>query len=315
MTHPTESVPSVSEQRITGEPASEAKRPMADRPTVSESSTNATDNRYRALRRLPPFPSVATKLLRLLADEDVPIKKIVDLIKSDAALTAELLRVVNSPIYGFAARISSLQNAITLLGFQTVRSFALTVSMKGFLHTALRIDMLRHIWRHSLACALLCEELSTVCSSNMTRDDRAYTAGLLHNIGSLGLFVAHPRTYSELLADARGDNVLEKERTTLGIDHCEAGGWLARNWGFPDDLRRVVITHHEPLHDTQFDLADLVRVAVMMTDCLGFAFVPPAEPRTLADLRAMLPREAQYRFDPEPEALAARITARLDSFD
>ena len=291
-------------------PANEAKRQ-----TVNQSPANTTDDRYRALRRLPPFPAVATKLLRLLADEDVAIKKIVDLIKSDAALTAELLRIVNSPIYGFPARISSLQNAITLLGFQTVRSFALTVSMKGFLHTALRIDLLRHIWRHSLACAMLSEELSTVCSSNMTRDDQAYTAALLHNIGSLGLFVAHPRTYSELLADAREDNLLEKERTTLGIDHCEAGGWLARNWGFPDDLRRVIITHHHPLHDNKFELVDLVRVAVMMTDCLGFGFVPPDQSRTLADLRAMLPREAQYRFDPEPEALAARITARLDSFD
>jgi HD-like signal output (HDOD) protein len=291
-------------------PANEAKRQ-----TVNQSPANTTDDRYRALRRLPPFPAVATKLLRLLADEDVAIKKIVDLIKSDAALTAELLRIVNSPIYGFPARISSLQNAITLLGFQTVRSFALTVSMKGFLHTALRIDLLRHIWRHSLACAMLSEELSTVCSSNMTRDDQAYTAALLHNIGSLGLFVAHPRTYSELLADAREDNLLEKERTTLGIDHCEAGGWLARNWGFPDDLRRVIITHHHPLHDNKFELVDLVRVAVMMTDCLGFGFVPSGQSRTLADLRAMLPREAQYRFDPEPEALAARITARLDSFD
>lgn len=285
------------------------------RRTANQSPPPTTDDRYRALRRLPPFPAVATKLLRLLADEDVAIKKIVELIKSDAALTAELLRIVNSPIYGFPARISSLQNAITLLGFQTVRSFALTVSMKGFLHTALRIDLLRHIWRHSLACALLCEELSNVCSSNMTRDDQAYTAGLLHNIGSLGLFVAHPRTYSELLADARGENLLEKERATLGIDHCDAGGWLARNWGFPDDLRRVVITHHHPLHESKFELVDLVRVAVMMTDCLGFAFVPPAERRTLADLRGMLPHEAQYRFDPEPEALTARITARLDSFD
>jgi HD-like signal output (HDOD) protein len=314
MTHPTENVASVSEQRLGVEAAAGAKRH-----TANQDPANATDDRYRALRRLPPFPAVATKLLRLLADEDVAIKKIVELIKSDAALTAELLRIVNSPIYGFPARISSLQNAITLLGFQTVRSFALTVSMKGFLHTALRIDLLRHIWRHSLACALLCEELSTVCSSNMTRDDQAYTAGLLHNIGSLGLFVAHPRTYSELLADAHGDNLLEKERATLGIDHCEAGGWLARNWGFPDDLRRVVITHHHPLQENKlehkFELAQLVRVAVMMTDCLGFAFVPPTEGHTLADLRGMLPHEAQYRFDPEPEALTARITARLDSFD
>jgi HD-like signal output (HDOD) protein len=274
-----------------------------------------SDERYRALRRLPPFPSVATKLLGLLADENVPVKKVVDLIRADAALTSELLRIVNSPVYGFASRVSSLQNAITLLGFQTVRSFALTVSMKGFLHTALRIDLLRRIWRHSLACAIVCDEVAKVCASNIARDDRAYTGGLLHNIGSLGLFVAHPRTYEELLEGASGQNLLEKERAVLGIDHCEAGGWLARTWGFPDDLRCIVITHHHPLQEQTFELIDLVRLSVMMADSIGFAFVPPAKPYTLAELRGMLPHEAQYRFDPEPAAFVARITARLDSFD
>jgi HD-like signal output (HDOD) protein len=273
------------------------------------------DDRYRALRRLPPFPAVATKLLGLLADEDVAIKKVVDLIRADAALTAELLRIVNSPIYGFASHIGSLQNAITLLGFQTVRSFALTVSMKGFLHTALRIDLLRSVWRHSLASALLADELSKVCSPNLGREDGAYTAGLLHNIGSLGLFVAHPRTYAEVLEGARGEDLLERERATLGIDHCEAGGWLARNWGFPDELRRVVISHHQPVRENGFELVDLARLAILMADCLGFAFVPPAKEPTLVELRGMLPREAQYRFDPEPEAFVARISARLDSFD
>lgn len=274
-----------------------------------------SDERYRALRRLPPFPSVATKLLGLLTDENVPVKRVVDLIRADAALTAELLRIVNSPAYGFASCVSSLQSAITLLGFQTVRSFALTVSMKGFLHTALRIDLLRRMWRHSLACAIICDELAKVCGSNIARDDRAYTGGLLHNIGSLGLFVAHPRTYEELLEAANGQNLLEKERAVLGIDHCEAGGWLARTWGFPDDLRCVVITHHHSLMEQTFELADLVRLSVLMTDSIGFAFVPPSKPYTLAELRGMLPHEAQYRFDPEPAAFVARITARLDSFD
>jgi HD-like signal output (HDOD) protein len=276
---------------------------------------NPPDDRYRALRRLPPFPSIATKLLHLLEDDNVSVKKIVDLIKADAALTAELLRIVNSPIYGFSTHISSLQTSVAMMGFQTVRSFALTVCMKGFLHTALRIDLLRRIWRHSLACGILCDELSQVCPANMTRDDRAYTAGLLHNIGSLGLFVAHPRTYAELLEGTHGDCLLEKERSVLGIDHCEAGGWLARNWGFPDDLRHVVLTHHDAPRPGVFETPDLVRVAVLMTDGLGFAFMPRAAEQSFSDLRSLLPHEAQYRFDPEPEALAARITTRLDSFD
>lgn len=151
-------------------------------------------NRMTGTGRLPPFRSIATKRLQLLEDDNVSVRKIVDLIKADAALTAELLHIVNSPIYGFSTRISSLQTCVAMTGFQTVRCFALTVCMKGFLHTALRIDLLRRIWRHSRACGILCDELSQVCSVNMTRDDSAYTAGRLHNIGSLGLFVAHPRT-------------------------------------------------------------------------------------------------------------------------
>jgi len=274
------------------------------------------DDKYRALRRLPAFPAIATKLLRVLSHDDAEIKQIVDLIRADAALASELLRIVNSPVYGFAGRVSSIQNAVTLLGLQTVKSFALTVSMKGFLHTALRLDLLRRLWRHSLACGLLAEDLSIVCSASGARDDRAYTGGLLHNIGSLGLFVAHPRTYGELLTAARGQDLLNRERETFGIDHTEAGGWLAASWGLPDDIRQTVITHHQqPSQNGSFDLNDLVRVAVLLADALGFDVVSPAQQYALADVRSFLPHTAQYRFDPDPTVMLARITERLDAFD
>jgi HD-like signal output (HDOD) protein len=275
-----------------------------------------TDDKYRALRRLPAFPAIATKLLRVLSREDTHIKQIVDLIRADAALSSELLRIVNSPIYGFPGRISSIHNATTLLGLQTVKSFALTVSMKGFLHTALRLDLLRRLWRHSLACGLLCEDVSVVCSTSGAGDDRAYTAGLLHNIGSLGLFVAHPQTYGELLGEAKGSDLLDKERETFGIDHTEAGGWLAQSWGLPDDIRQTVIAHHQPpSQNGSFDLNDVVRVGVLLAESLGFDVVPPANNYDLADIRALLPHSAQYRFDPDPSVMLARITDRLDAFD
>ena len=273
------------------------------------------DDKYRALRRLPAFPAIATKLLRVLSHDDAQIKQIVELIRADAALSSELLRIVNSPAYGFPGRISSIQNAVTLLGLQTVKSFALTVSMKGFLHTALRLDLLRRLWRHSLACGLICEDLSVVCSTSGARDDRAYTAGLLHNIGSLGLFVAHPRTYGELLAVARGMDLLAKEQETFGIDHTQAGGWLAESWGLPDDIRQTVISHHDSPSQNGFDLNDLVRVGVLLADSLGFDVVAPADSVALADVRSFLPHSAQYRFDPDPSVMLARITERLDAFD
>jgi len=188
--------------------------------------------------------------------------------------------------------------------------------MKGFLHTALRLDLLRRLWRHSLACGLLCEDLSVVCSASGGRDDRAYTAGLLHNIGALGLFVAHPRTYGELLGAATGANLLAREKETFGIDHTEAGGWLAQSWGLPDDLRQTVITHHQPpTQNGAFDLNELVRVGVLLTESLGFDVVAPAKNYAMADVRSFLPRSAQYRFDPDPSVMLARVTERLDAFD
>ena len=273
------------------------------------------DDKYRGLRRLPPFPAVATKLLRLLSNDEVAVREIVGLIRADPALASELMRVVNSPLYGFPAHISSIQNAVTLLGLETVRSFALTVSMKGFLHTALRLDLLRRIWRHSLACGIICEEISGACSSSQGGDDRAYTAGLLHNVGRLGLFVAHPRAYAEILTQASEEDILDRERKTFGLDHCEAGAWLAHSWGLPQDLEGVIAGHHQPLSATGFELADLVRVAVLLTDALGFDVLAPARAYSLAEIRAMLPPAAQYRFDPEPEALTAKLTDRLDTFD
>lgn len=274
-----------------------------------------SDDKYRGLRRLPPFPAVATKLLRLLSSDNIAVAEIVGLIRADPALASELMRVVNSPLYGFPAHISSIQNAVTLLGLQTVRSFALTVSMKGFLHTALRLDLLRRIWRHSLACGMLCEEVSAACSASEGIDDRAYTAGLLHNVGRLGLFVAHPRAYADLLTQPSQDDILGRERQAFGIDHCEAGAWLAHSWGLPQDLEAVIAGHHQPLSGSAFDLADLVRVAVILTDALGFDILPPARVYSLAEIRSMMPPAAQYRFDPDPEVLTVKLTDRLNTFD
>ncbi len=273
------------------------------------------DDKYRGLRRLPPFPAVATKLLRLLSNDEVAVKEIVGLIRADPALASELMRVVNSPLYGFPARISSIQNAVTLLGLQTVRGFALTVSMKGFLHTALRLDLLRRIWRHSLACGMLCEQISAACSPSQVSDDRAYTAGLLHNVGRLGLFVAHPKAYAELLTAPANGDILERERNAFGLDHCEAGAWLAHSWGLPQDLEAVIASHHEAPSTTAFELADLVRVSVLLADSLGFDVVLPTHTYPLAEIRALLPAPAQYRFDPDPDALTAKLSDRLDTFD
>jgi putative nucleotidyltransferase with HDIG domain len=275
-----------------------------------------SDPKFRKLEDLAPFPAVATKLLRVLSRDDVNINEIVGLVRADAALASELLRVVNSAAYAHPTSIGSIQLAVTFLGFEKVKNLALAVSVKGFLHGILRLDLVRRIWRHSLACGMICQELSSACSSSRGSEDRAYTAGLLHDIGRLGLFLADGATYAALLSADEGAVNLDKEREAFGVDHCEAGAWLAKAWGFPEELQHVVATHHDPPGDgAKFELADLVRVGVLLTDWLGFDVAPPTQAYGMAHLRALLPKPAQYRFDPDPAELKSKLTFQLDAFD
>lgn len=274
------------------------------------------NEKYGDLRQLPPFPAITTKLLRALAHDDSQTKEIVNLIHADAALASQLLRVVNSALYGSRVPVTSIQNAVVRLGFQEVRNFALTVSMKGFLHTTLRFDLLRGIWRHSLACGLICDELASACSTNSySRDDNAYTAGLLHDVGRLGLFVTYPDRYADLLEHAQGADIMELERQAFGMTHCEAGGWLAQTWGLPEEVQLAASEHHQPPAAGESSLRNLVRLGVRLSETLEFDVVQPAHVSTLHEIRAMLPPAAQYRFDPDPVAMKARITEQMDAFD
>ena len=256
---------------------------------------------YRGLRELPSFPAIATKLLRVLSHEDAELRDIQNLIRTDAALTTELLRIVNSAAFGTSMPISSIQTAILRLGFERVRQFAMAVS--------------RRLWRHSLACGLIASDLSNACSTSMGHDDRAYTTALLHDIGRLGLFAAHPNEYAVLLEEATGADLRERERRAFGMDHCQAGVWLATRWQLGEEIRHVISTHHDPLSTGDFQPADVVRVAILLADSLGFDVIAPYRTFTLAEIRTMLPRSAQFRFDPEPGVFKTRITEQLDAFD
>jgi putative nucleotidyltransferase with HDIG domain len=272
--------------------------------------------KLRELQQLPQFPAVATKVLRVLSHEDANVREISDLIRADAALASGLLRIANSALYTFPSPITNIQQGLTMLGFEAVRRFVLTFSMKEYFQASLRLDLLRGMWRHSLACAWISEELSRVCPTVHCQGDLAYTVGLLHDIGRLGLFVLHPREYAALLSEGDTEKtILERELERLGIDHCEAGAWLATSWGLPDDVRRVTSGHHDLPGTGEFGLVDLVRVAVLLTDNLGFDVTPPRQAHSLAEIRALLPHAAQYRFDPDPVPMKSRISLKLDAFD
>jgi HD-like signal output (HDOD) protein len=278
-----------------------------------------TTDKFWALKELPPFPAIATKLLRLFASEEVQIREVVGLIRADMAFSSELLRVANSPIYGLRAQVSSVQHAVVILGFDTLRSFAMTISMKNFLRPAMRIDILRRVWRHSLACALICEDLSALCWKGGDRGarDRAYTAGLLHDLGRLALLAKYPKEYANLLAVVMENpfDLIETERELFDVDHCEAGGWLAKTWKFPAEIGEVASGHHELPQKGQPDTLNLVRSGVLLAGWLGFDVSPLLASHSMEDMRAMLPECAQAWVEADMEPKKAVIAKKLDSYD
>jgi putative nucleotidyltransferase with HDIG domain len=269
-----------------------------------------------ALRDLPPFPWIATKVMQLFAShaEDVEIRRLIELIRADASLSSELLRRANSPLYGLQSRISSLQHAVVILGLDQVKTLSMTIGISAYLRAALRLAVLRKCWRHSLTCALLAEELAPACG---IQPDQAYTAGLLHDIGRFALLVKYPQAYADLLSVVVENkfHLLESERDLFDIDHCEAGAWLAKQWGFPQDLALAVSQHHAPPEANKFDLLRLVHVCCRLADSLGFEVIAPSRAEQPEDIFAELPKRALALVQSDVTVLRERLTRKVNALE
>lgn len=258
------------------------------------SETKQQDRKVR-LARIPAFPPIVLRLLNLLSNQDVEIRDLVSLVSSDPAFSAQLLRVANSPLFGFSAQIDSLQSALVVLGLRRVRALTMTVATSNHMRAVLKIEELSRCWRHMLACAVLTEELARSCSVFL---DRAYSAGLLHDVGRLGLLLAYPEEYAAILRDADHNalDLLDCEKESLGMDHCEAGRILAATWNLPGDFQIVAARHHDSQEDCRLDLLTLVHLGCRLADVLGYWVVKPLQPKTLDQFHSSLPSLLQGRI-------------------
>jgi len=274
---------------------------------------------YWALKGLPPFPAVATRLLQLLATDDYEMHALVELIRADPMFASELLMATNSAKTGLPKEITSIRHAAAILGRETLRSFAVAVSLRMYIGRVARQDILANIWRHSLATAVNCEVLSECCPESRKdwRDDTPYVAGLLHDVGCLGLMVTHPVEYGQALSYAteKALDLREVEQRFFQIDHCAAGQRIARAWKFSPVIANVALRHHEPPAGGDFTLLELVKVGVLMADGLGYHAIPPLHAMTLAEVAELLPAAARVRFHRQIDGHPERIAERIRSFE
>ena len=229
------------------------------------------DDIVKNLEDLPSLPAVVMELLSSIDQEDVDISVLAKKVSHDQALTAKTLRLANSSLYGLQVKVTTIQQAITFLGFQTTRNLITAAAVTGcFAEGQCPGFDDKAFWRHSIATAACAKVLARRMRFNQ---DYAFTAGLLHDIGRLVLVSSYPALYQQVLTyrDANDCAVLDAERAVLGVDHVVAGVALAEHWNFSDTMKMAIQQHHDPEAPGAGFLATIIHVANAIVHALDLA--------------------------------------------
>ena len=203
--------------------------------------------RIQKLRTLPSSPAVLKPLLDLLRlePEHIDLKRVVELVSYDKTIAAQCLRIANSPLYGRARSTESIQAAIVSLGIQRVEDILLTCCLHQFSSGGKWATDPEVYWKHSLGCASVCRELAE--RIDFREPEKAYLAGLLHDLGILVNSLAYTEEYRHVVERARerGIPLAEQEMSDLGFTHAESGSILANMWQLPATVVEVIAFHHD----------------------------------------------------------------------
>jgi putative nucleotidyltransferase with HDIG domain len=255
------------------------------------------------------------RVMQMAGNEDTSLRQLSELISTDSAFSSEVLTIANSALFGSRVPIRTVLQAVATLGSNSLKGLCLTVGVRVYLGKTLNHHSLRAIWRHSLACGLIAEHLATGTSLNK---DTAYTAGVLHDIGRMGLAVLRPKEYEGLLATHTGTaaSMLGRERELFGFDHCEAGLQLIASWNLPIDFTAVVADHHAGAIDRcSWRLPDLLRMSCRIADTVGFAVFPGCTLDVYPDLLATCTEAELKRIPQDFAAFAFEISSKINAVE
>lgn len=241
----------------------------------------ARDKLLRSLSRLPPFSPILNRTLASLAQEKICFTEVAELIEKDTALAGNILRMVNSALYGLEREINSVRHAIALAGIDRVRNTVLAFSVTRMW----RLPAAANTWDagafnlHSAATA----SLSDLLAQRVPVDypEGAFSAGLFHDLGKLLIAMAFPEEYEALRMGGHRDerSILEGEIRLAGVSHPDISAEVLGRWRLPAPIQEAARLHHIPasVSDGPLSLGQLVGAADRCVKALGIS-APPSTP-------------------------------------
>lgn len=197
---------------------------------------------------IPPFPKVALQVMKMLDNKEVKAKDLAEVIQYDSAITANLLKTCNAAYFGLTRKVSSLDDALVVVGHDILKDIIIACSSarfyKGGAGEGYQLEQ-GDLWKHSVATAIMAKQLS----AHFGEVDAgiAFTAGLLHDIGKrfLSSFVAEDFEKIMARGHSEGSSFIEAEKEALGMNHAELGAMIMEKWEFSEDLIQAVRQHHD----------------------------------------------------------------------
>lgn len=224
------------------------------------------------VKHVPPFPKVAQRVSEMLNDPEVSAAALAEVIQYDQVITANVLKICNAAYFGLPRKVSSLDEALVIVGNDTLRDIIITSSSarfyKGAAGEGYKLDQ-GELWKHSIAVGIMAKELVKYVKG--VEPGSAYTAGLLHDIGKrfLSSFVADD--FKKIMMRVVQDNssFVEAEKELLGASHAELGGMIMSQWDFPKEIELAVLQHHDPDALEKDPLTAIVALANALVISMG----------------------------------------------
>jgi putative nucleotidyltransferase with HDIG domain len=212
------------------------------------------------LIQLRPLPATALQIMKACRNEELNVQELIQLVECDAAISSRVLSMVNGSMFGYSREISSIDQAVVVLGFKSLSQMAVSIaSQKVFSEGELAVAARTQLYGHSLGCAAVARILANRFGLQ-SDSGAAFLAGMLHDVGKLVFLDVAPNVYVDM-QNQPDSRLVEQEQQAFGIDHATVGEKFGELWGLPSAINQAIATHHCKMDETTLPLSRITSLA------------------------------------------------------